>query len=64
MKFAELVWGDGQIVHTQVLSTTDLAPFGTKKFSIPFDVAGKKRVRFAVWDSTGNGAFTQPQHLH
>ena len=27
------------------------------------DAAGKKQVRFAVWDSAGNGAFTQPIHL-
>ena len=30
---------------------------------IPFDAAGKKWVRFSVWDSAGNGAFTQPVHL-
>ena len=28
-----------------------------------FDAAGKKWVRFAVWDSAGNGAFTQPVHF-
>ena len=34
-----------------------------RRFRIPFDVTGKKWVRFAVWDSAGNGAFTQPVHL-
>jgi hypothetical protein len=63
LEFAELVWGDGDTTHTQIVSATDLAPFGAKKFSIPFDAAGKKWVRFAVWDSAGNGAFTQPVHL-
>jgi hypothetical protein len=63
LEFAELVWGDGDSTHTQIISATDLAPFGTKKFSIPFDATGKKWVRFAVWDSAGNGAFTQPVHL-
>jgi hypothetical protein len=63
LEFAELVWGDGDSTHSQIISATDLAPFGTKKFSIPFDAAGKKWVRFAVWDSAGNGAFTQPVHL-
>ena len=63
LEFAELVWGDGQSVHTQILSATELPPFGSKTFSIPFDSAGKKWVRFAVWDSAGNGAFTQPVHL-
>ena len=46
-----------------MLPAAELAPFGTKKFAIPFDVAGKKWVRFAVWDSACNGAFTQPVHL-
>jgi len=63
LEFVELVWGDGDTVHSQTLSTTDLAPFGSKKFSLPFDAAGKKWVRFAAWDSAGNGAFTQPVHL-
>src|SRR5258708_19875671 len=58
------VWGDGDATHTQVISATDLPAFGSKKFSIPFDAAGKKWVRFAVWDSAGNGAFTQPVHLN
>lgn len=42
---------------------TDLAPFGTHQFSFQFDPRGKKWVRFAVWDSAGNGAFTQPVML-
>ncbi len=63
LEFAELVWGDGDSVHTQILPVTDLPPFSAKKFVIPFDVAGKKWIRFAVWDSAGNGAFTQPVHL-
>jgi hypothetical protein len=63
LEFVELVWGDGDTTHTQMISATDLPAFGNKKFSIPFDTAGKKWVRFAVWDSAGNGAFTQPVHL-
>ncbi len=63
LEFAELVWGDGDATHTQIISATDLAPMSSKKFSVPFDIAGKKWVRFAVWDSAGNGAFTQPVHL-
>ncbi|HMF95210.1 MAG TPA: hypothetical protein VKE96_12980, partial [Vicinamibacterales bacterium] len=60
LNFVEVVWGDGKKVDRQVISATDLAPFGTKHFSIPFDAAGKAWVRFAVWDSAGNGAFVQP----
>ena len=63
LEFVELVWGDGDQTHSQTISATDLPAFGTKKFSIPFDAAGKKWVRFAAWDSAGNGAFTQPIHL-
>ena len=63
LEFAELVWGDGQNVERQILSATDRGAFGTYRFKIPFDVAGKKWVRFAVWDSAGNGAFLQPVHL-
>jgi hypothetical protein len=63
LEFAELVWGDGDSTHTQIVSATDLPPFGSKRFSVPFDASGKKWVRFAVWDSAGNGAFTEPVHL-
>jgi hypothetical protein len=42
---------------------TDRPPFGHHRFEIPFDAAGKKWVRFAAWDSAGNGGFTQPVHL-
>jgi hypothetical protein len=61
MEFVEVVWGDGQKVDRQVIRTTELPPNGTKKFSIPFDATGKTWVRFAAWDSAGNGAFVQPQ---
>jgi hypothetical protein len=63
LEFAELVWGDGDSTHTEMIPATSLPPFSSKKFSIPFDATGKKWVRFAVWDSAGNGAFTQPVHL-
>ncbi|MES1258204.1 MAG: hypothetical protein ABUS51_07230 [Acidobacteriota bacterium] len=62
-EFAELVWSDGNTVDRQVISLSDKAPFSSQKFRLPFDAAGKKWVRFAVWDSAGNGAFTQPMHL-
>ena len=38
--------------------------FSGNRFRAPFDAAGKKWVRFAVWDSAGNGAFIQPVHFH
>lgn len=62
-QFAELVWSDGKKVDRQVIDLKDLTAFGSRKFKLPFDATGKKWVRFAAWDSAGNGAFTQPVHL-
>lgn len=63
LEFIEVVWGDGTSTNRQVISATDQLPFGRHTFTIPFDATGKKWIRFAVWDSAGNGAFTQPVHL-
>jgi len=60
LAFAEVVWGDGKKIERQIIPATDLGANGTKKFSIPFDPTGKAWVRFAVWDSAGDGAFVQP----
>jgi hypothetical protein len=60
LNFVEVVWSDGKKVDRQVISATDSAPFGTRHFAIPFDATGKAWVRFAIWDSAGNGAFVQP----
>ena len=60
LEFAELVWSDGAKVDRKIINLTDTTPFGTKSFTIPFDARGKKWVRFAVWDSAGNGAWVQP----
>jgi hypothetical protein len=62
-EFAELVWGDGKTTSREVISATQMPPFGSHRFRVPFELADKKWVRFAVWDSAGNGAFTQPVHL-
>lgn len=63
LSFVEVVWGDGTKIDRQIISTTDLTPFGTKHFAIPFDPSGKRWVRFAAWDSAGNGAFVQPRWI-
>jgi hypothetical protein len=63
LEFAELVWSDGKTVGREIIPAMELPPFGTHEFTIPFDEAGKKWVRFAVWDSAGNGAYTQPVSL-
>jgi hypothetical protein len=63
LSFVEVVWGDGKKVDRKIISATDLSAFGTKHFAIPFDATGKSWVRFAVWDTAGNGAFVQPVWL-
>jgi len=63
LSFIEVVWGDGKKIDRQIIPATDLPAFGTKHFAIPFDAKGKAWVRFAVWDSAGNGAFVQPRWL-
>jgi hypothetical protein len=63
LEFAEVIWGDGEHVGRKVIPATDQPPFGVHSFRFPFDATGKKWVRFSVWDSAGNGAFTQPVHL-
>jgi len=63
LDFVEVIWGDGVKSDRQVISTTELAPMGSHHFEIPFDATGKKWVRFAAWDSAGNGAMVQPQKL-
>jgi hypothetical protein len=64
LSFVEVVWGDGKKIERRVTSATDLGAFGTKHFAIPFDATGKSWVRFAVWDTAGNGAFVQPVWLN
>jgi hypothetical protein len=63
LEFVEVVWGDGQRIDHQIISATDLPPFGRHIFRIPFNAAGKKWVRFAAWDSAGDGALAQPVKL-
>ena len=63
LEFVEVVWGDGHKTDRQIIPATEFAPFGSHRFRIPFDTAGKKWIRFAAWDSAGNGAFTQPVKL-
>lgn len=63
LDFVEVVWGDGEKTDRQIVSATGHPPFSAHRFRIPFDAAGKKWVRFAAWDSAGNGAASQPVHL-
>ena len=64
LDFVEIVTGDGEKTRTKIVPTTDLRPFTTRTFTIPFDGTGQKWVRFAAWDSAGNGALTMPMRLN
>lgn len=63
LDFVEIVWGDGKETGREIISATDLPPFGKHRFEIPFDASGKKWMRFAAWDVAINGALTQPVSL-
>jgi hypothetical protein len=63
LEFVEVVWGDGQHTDRQIISATGLPAFGSHRFQIPFSATGEKWVRFAAWDSAGNGAMVQPVKL-
>ena len=63
LEFVEVVYGDGQKTDHKIVSATDLPAFGRHHFEIPFDATGQKWVRFAAWDSAGNGAIGQPIKL-
>ncbi len=60
LEFVEVVWGDGKTTGRQVVTATAEPPRGRRLFSFPFDATGKTWVRFAAWDSAGDGAFGPP----
>ncbi|MVN91283.1 CehA/McbA family metallohydrolase domain-containing protein [Mucilaginibacter aquatilis] len=59
LKFAEIISGDGQKVYRKRIDLKNTTAFGSKQFSIPVDLKGRKWVRLEVWDAAVNGAFTQ-----
>ncbi|MSR19865.1 MAG: hypothetical protein EXR91_02660 [Gemmatimonadetes bacterium] len=63
LDFVEVVYGDGVRTTTRTMSATDLPAFGRETFTVPFDATGQAWVRFAAWDSAGNGAMTMPIRL-
>jgi hypothetical protein len=63
LEFVEVVWGDGNTTGRQVISATGTQAFGKRVFRIPFSTAGRKWVRFAAWDTAGNGALVMPVKL-
>ena len=60
LRFAEIVWGDGQSTHRQVIELADTREFGNKRFEWRAQASGWTWARVAVWDVAGNGAFVNP----
>ena len=63
LDFIEVVYGNGEITESRVVTTPELSAFGSQLFRIEFDSTGYAWVRFAAWDSAGNGAMTMPVRL-
>jgi hypothetical protein len=63
LDFVEVVYGDGTTTDRVIVSAAELPPFGTHTFTVPFDASGQAWVRFAAWDTAGNGAMTMPVRL-
>jgi hypothetical protein len=60
LRFAEVISGDGQQVYRERIDLADTMPFGQRTLRLKPPLAGRKWVRFEVWDVAANGAFTQP----
>jgi hypothetical protein len=60
LKFAEIVWGDGETTHRKTLPLESTRAFGEQSFNWKAEASNAKWARLAVWDIAGNGAFTNP----
>jgi hypothetical protein len=47
-------------VYRERLDLSDTQAFGNRRLMLLPDLAGRRWVRFEVWDVAANGAFTQP----
>jgi hypothetical protein len=60
LSFAEVISGDGQRVYRERIDLPHTEAFGKQTLAIEPKLAGRRWVRFEVWDVAANGAFTQP----
>jgi hypothetical protein len=60
LRFAEIVWGDGQRTHRELIELTKTREFGSSTFEWRTRAAGWRWARVAVWDVAGNGALVNP----
>jgi hypothetical protein len=59
LEYIDIISGDGERVYHEKISMRDTKSFGSREFSLPVNLAGRKWVRVEVWDIASNGAFTQ-----
>ena len=60
LRFAEIVWGDGQSSQREIISLESTRHFGESTFQWKAAASNWKWARLAVWDVAGNGAFVNP----
>jgi hypothetical protein len=60
LRFAEIVWGDGQTTHRETIELADTREHGSQRFTWRAKATGWTWARVAVWDVAGNGGFVNP----
>jgi hypothetical protein len=60
LRFAEIVWGDGQTTHREVIDLAATREFDSRRFEWRAKAPGWQWARVAVWDVAGNGGFVNP----
>jgi hypothetical protein len=60
LRFAEIVWGDGQTTHHETIELAETREFGARRFEWRTKARNWTWARIAVWDVAGNGAFVNP----
>jgi hypothetical protein len=60
LRFAEIVWGDGQKTDRHLIPLEETREFGNTVFEWKAKAEGWKWAHVAVWDVAGNGVFVNP----
>ena len=60
LEFAEWIVSDGETESRRRIDLRSTPPFGRRTIRQTVDLRGQRWVRFEVWDSVTNGAFSQP----
>ncbi len=60
LRYAEIVWGDGDQTHRSIIPLDTTRAFGTETFNWSIDAPGWTWARLAIWDIATNGAFVNP----